>query len=105
LGSYIDWQDSTERHVNDLLADQMGPGVSKTDLGEAAEWLREYLTMNPETPRQTVIRAAEKEGYKIHTIKRAAQRLRVVPVYTGYPRVASWNMPSSQVSSNGTSRD
>lgn len=95
--TYIDWKESTERQVNDVLSDQAAAGIhSMSDMSECKEWLRDYLQVNPGQPRKLVMRDGLKEGHKEHTIKKAGARLGVVSLSSGYPRVSSWSLPSTQ---------
>lgn len=88
----IVWGDESERHVNDILS-EVPSMVSRGDVDECKQWLHDYLSINPRTPRKTVINEGAKEGYKEATIKRAATRLGVIFTNSGFPRVTSWDLP------------
>lgn len=96
-GTYLEWQESTDRQVNDLMAEGMTMDGSQTDVAECVQWLKEYLSLNADAPRKEVIRDAAKESIKEHTLKRAAKRLRVVSRMSGYPASSRWNLPIAQV--------
>lgn len=99
--SRIEWLDSTDRQVNDLMAEGMAVDGGHTDIAECAQWLADTLRQDPNSPRAEVMKAGAKQGYKEHTIKRAARRLRVVSQLSGYPCTARWSMPMSQVTPDG----
>lgn len=102
-GTYIDWQESTDRQVNDLMRDSMSEGAySHSDVAEAVEWLRGYLSMNPGATRKDIFRDGGKEGIKEHTIKRAAKKLRVQTVMSGFPATSRWYLTNPQVTEGGT---
>ncbi|MFJ9413063.1 AAA family ATPase [Streptomyces sp. NPDC101227] len=92
----IVWGDPTDRNVNDIFAEGVQT-VSHSDVADCCEWLRSYLEMSPGAPRAQVIREAAKEGYKEHTIKRAAKRLKIVSRMSGYPRSSCWSLPEQRV--------
>lgn len=99
-GTFLDWQESTDRQVNDLQEESMTFDGSKTDIAEAVEWLRDYLSSNGTTPRKDVASAGAKEGIKDHTLKKAARKLHVIYATSGFPRVTSWSLPSVSTSGN-----
>lgn len=88
------WGEDSERHVNDILSEPTSMS-STSDVKECSEWLKAYLTCQGPTQRKDVIKAAAGEGYKEHTVKRAAPRAGVVPHASGFPRVTTWSIPVS----------
>lgn len=91
--SRLDWQESTERQVNDLMAETM-KGESQS--GECSVWLKDYLTMNGTASRKDVMGDARKEGFAEHIVKSAARKLHVKYSYTGFPKTSIWSLPISQ---------
>ncbi|PMC75533.1 AAA family ATPase [Brachybacterium sp. UMB0905] len=86
----LDWHGSSATTIKSAMAD---PGMEvQGALGEAAEWLEDYLSMHPGTPRVEVIRDAEKAGHKERTVKRAANVVGVLSRTEGFPRQAVWSL-------------
>lgn len=84
------WGESTDRHVNDIFSEPASMDT-KSDTQECKDWLREYLHMNPGSPRAKVVAEGRACGHKEHTIKRAAKSVaesRSVP--NSYPRRTAW---------------
>lgn len=87
----IVWGEDSERHVNDILSEPTSM-VSTSDVKDCVEWLKSYLTMQGRSARKDVMKAAAAEGYKEHTVKRAAPRAGVIVQSSGFPRITSWNI-------------
>ncbi|OII61191.1 hypothetical protein BJP40_06595 [Streptomyces sp. CC53] len=91
--SRIEWDGKGGPTVSDMLAEGIQT-VSRSDVNEAAQWLKQYLMMNPGTQRQRVEIEAMKVGYKPYTLKRAAKKIHVVSELSGFPCVAHWSLPA-----------
>lgn len=87
----LEWLGETNRDARDLLA---GPDDEDDDRTETERWLEDYLTENGPTPRKDVLAAAAKEKYAERTVKRAGKSLGVVSTVSGFPRTATWSLPS-----------
>lgn len=88
--SYLDWQESTDRQVNDLMADSM---KGETNSSECGLWLKDYLTMNGTATRKDIMSDAKKEGFAEHIVKSAARKLHVQFKFTGFPKTSVWSLP------------
>lgn len=86
----LSWHGTSTTTVKGAMAD---PGMEvQGALGEACEWLTDYLSMHPGTPRVEVMRDASKAGHADRTIKRAATSIGVVSRTEGFPRRAMWSL-------------
>lgn len=100
--SCLDWQESTDRQVNDIMAETM---KGESNSGECSLWLKDYLTMNGTAARKDIMTDARKEGFAEHIVKSAARKLHVQYQYTGFPKTSVWSLPNSQTTTdmNGNS--
>lgn len=90
----VQWGGETDQSAADLLVrkDFDDDQDSRTD---AEVWLSDYLTCNGPTSRATVFRDAAKEKVASQpTIKRAFKKLGGVSTQEGFPRTATWSLPS-----------
>ncbi|MHD0282087.1 AAA family ATPase [Rhodococcus aetherivorans] len=85
------WLGETTRDARELLA---GPDDDADDRTETERWLEDYLTENGPTARKDVLAAAAREKYAERTVKRACKSLGVVSSVSGFPRTATWALPS-----------
>lgn len=86
----IRWCGTSSTTIKSAMADQ-GMEIQGA-IGEAVEWLEDYLAMKPGTARMEVLQAARKAGHAEATVKRAATRLGVLSITQGYPRTATWSL-------------
>jgi hypothetical protein len=91
----LEFLGKTDLRVSDMLAEGVQADGSKTDIAEAVQWLREYLSMAPGSQRPKVMSDAHKAGIKEHTLKRAARKLKVTSQLMGHPSVAYWSLAGS----------
>jgi RecA-family ATPase len=91
--SYLDWQESTERQVNDLLSESM---KGESSSSECSVWLKDYLTMNGSAARKDIMADARKEGFAEHIVKAAGRKLHVQFKYAGFPKTSVWSLPLNQ---------
>ncbi|MDQ2845189.1 MAG: AAA family ATPase [Actinomycetota bacterium] len=96
------WIGDAEQSARHLFAEAAGREADEhdDDRTETEQWLEDYLTENGATPRKAVLAAAAKEKFAERTVKRAASNLGVVSDSRGFPRTATWALPS-----RATSRD
>lgn len=90
----VQWGGETDQCAADLLVrkDFDDDQDSRTD---AEVWLSDYLTCNGPTSRATVFRDAAKAKVASQpTIKRAFKKLGGVSTQEGFPRTATWSLPS-----------
>lgn len=92
----LEWGQSTDRHVNDILSAPTHLD-HKSDVDDARAWLKDYLMINPGAPRKDVVTDANKAGHKEYTLKRAAKGV-VESTNEGFPRVTRWSLKHSQSS-------
>ncbi|WP_460355820.1 AAA family ATPase [Mycobacterium sp. ZZG] len=81
-----------------------------SDLGEAVNWLTDYLTENGRTPSKTVKNAAKSDGISERTLKRAAEKMKrtgeLMYFSDGFPRVTAWELLGGvQVDPESKARD
>lgn len=88
----IVWGEETTRDARDFLAPR-DDDDSAADRTAAADWLEDYLRINPVAPSQTVKGEARKVGHSERTLKRAMASLKVVVTSEGFPRRTVWSLP------------
>lgn len=94
----IEWGKFTDTIATELLDRQSDEDAD--DRTDAEIWLTDYLTERGPTPRAEVLKAAAKASVASErTIKRAFKTLNGISESQGFPRVATWSLPS------GDSRD
>ena len=94
----IEWGEFTDTVATELLDRQADEDAD--DRTDAEIWLTDYLTERGPTPRAEVLKAAAKASVASErTIKRAFKTLNGISESQGFPRVATWSLPS------GDSRD
>lgn len=81
-----------------------------SDMGEAVNWLTDYLTENGRTPSKTVKNAAKSDGISERTLKRAAEKMKrtgeLMYFSDGFPRVTAWELLGGvQVDPDSKARD
>ena len=82
----LKWTGETDRRVRDIMTDHDG---ERSDRGEAARWLREYLTdLGGEDPAKDVKKAARVAGFSERTIERARGRAGVTTGRDGFGKGA-----------------
>ncbi|MEE2058267.1 AAA family ATPase [Rhodococcus artemisiae] len=87
----LKWLGETTRDARELLG---GSDDEDDDRTETERWLEDYLTESGPTARKDVLAAAAKEKYADRTVKRAAKSLGIVSTVSGFPRTATWSLPS-----------
>lgn len=94
------WIGDAERPARELYAEaaERTDDDQEHDRTESEQWLEDYLTANGATPRKTVLAAAAREKLAERTVKRAATHLGIVSQQSGFPRTATWALPSRATS-------
>lgn len=95
----IEWGEFTDTPATDLLESQ--DDEDQDDRTDAEIWLQDYLTERGPTPRSEVLKAAKKADVASErTIKRAFKNLGGESHSAGFPRVATWSIPSRDSRAN-----
>lgn len=90
----IEWGEFTDTPATELL-EQNDSDETPDDRTDAEVWLEDYLTERGPTPRAEVLKAAKKAAVASErTIKRAFKNLGGESHSAGFPRVATWSLPS-----------
>ncbi len=85
------WLGETDRDARELLT---GPEDEDDDRTEVEKWLEDYLTEQGSAPRKDVFIEAAKLKFAERTVKRAAKKIGVESEMSGFPRTATWSLPS-----------
>ena len=94
--SRIDWQGESDKTVSDMLAEAVQSGNGGA-LKEAVTFLRNYLTdRGGEASLKEVRKAADEEMISPSSLKRAAGKLNLTSMRSGFPAVAVWQLPAVQ---------
>ncbi|MGP5247876.1 AAA family ATPase [Corynebacterium flavescens] len=89
----IEWGEFTDTAATELL--DRRDDEDQGDRTDAEVWLEDYLTDRGPTPRAEVIKAATKASVaSVATIKRAFKKMGGISDKAGFPRVATWSLPS-----------
>ena len=95
----IEWGEFTDTPATELLDCQ--DDDEQDDRTDAEVWLQDYLTERGPTPRSEVLKAAKKADVASErTIKRAFKNLGGESHSAGFPRVATWSIPSRDSRAN-----
>ena len=95
----IEWGEFTDMPATDLLESQ--DDDDRDDRTGAEVWLQDYLTERGPAPRSEVLKAAKKADVASErTIKRAFKKLGGESHSQGFPRVATWALPSRVIRAN-----
>ena len=96
----IEWGEFTDTPATELL-EQNDSDETPDDRTDAEVWLEDYLTERGPTPRAEVLKAAKKAAVASErTIKRAFKNLGGESHSAGFPRVATWSLPSRDSRAN-----
>lgn len=97
----VEWTGETDQRAQDLLGDDSGDSADRSEVDIAAEWLEDYLAVDPK-PSKDVKKAAKAEGIAERTLQRALAKAGVKADSRGFPRTSWWSIPASGAS--GASR-
>jgi hypothetical protein len=90
----IVWGEDVDGTIADALRRSNDDPEVRTTVGEAADWLSDYLTVNAPRASSADIRAAAgKAGHSYDAIKRARRKLGIQVENEGFPRVTYWVTP------------
>ncbi len=91
----VEWLGDSDRSISQMLEEKsMGDEVS-TAVGEAKDWLEDYLTINPYPVESLKIKdSARKAGHSLSALDRARKKLPIRVNSSGMPRVTSWQLIS-----------
>lgn len=93
----IEWGEESERSVSEVLAATVDSCEGTSAVGEATDWLADYLEMQGGTKASSICKSAGKtSGHSESAIKRAARKLKLEISQEGYPRTTVWSLPSQQ---------
>ena len=77
----------------------------KTAVGEAAEWLTDYLTLHGRADHKDIRRDGGAAGHSLDALKRARKKIGAVSESYGYPRNTRWYLPEISVRASRAGRD
>lgn len=98
----VEWGEFTDTPATELL-EQNDSDETPDDRTDAEAWLEDYLTERGPTPRAEVLKAAKKAAVASErTIKRAFKNLGGESHSAGFPRVATWSLPSRDSRANAS---
>lgn len=98
----IEWGEFTDTPATELL-ERNDSDETPDDRTDAEVWLEDYLTERGPTPRAEVLKAAKKADVAAErTIKRAFKNLGGKSDKAGFPRVATWSLPSRDSRANAS---
>lgn len=90
----IIWLGDSDRTIADALAATAGTQEERGATSEAAEWLRDYLTISGgEAPSKDIKAAGRAAGHSDRALQRARLSLRAEVTYFGYPKTSAWCLP------------
>lgn len=93
----LQWDGEADRSIADALADTALATGDRTATSEAADWLSDYLAMQPEERAASadIKREGQKAGHSADALKRARQRLGISCQSFGIPRRTIWALSRS----------
>jgi hypothetical protein len=91
------WLDDTDKSIRDLLIESGEDAESRSASGEAAAWMRDYLTAaGGIAPSAAVKDEGRKAGHTAAAVRRAREKLKLTVEARGYPCVTYWSLPGHQ---------
>lgn len=88
--------------IHDAVSAALDGTEVRTAVGEAADWLGDYLLPEPAWYAD-IKRAGIAAGHSESAIKRAATRLAIIKKSKGFPRRSEWQLPSQVIASASNS--
>ena len=93
------WQEDLDQSISDVLASAADGSEVRTAVGEAADWLHDWLTTLGGTDASADIKtAARKAGHSESAVQRARRKLKLTSESEGHPRRTFWSLPGTQPS-------
>jgi hypothetical protein len=99
------WGANSNRSIHDVLRDDEHGPDDRTATQDAADWLEDYLTLNPDSGSGVVKTDGRKAGHSESAISRARRKLRIVSSSGGYPRTTTWALPVKSPSGDSATTD
>jgi hypothetical protein len=94
----LKWEGETDRTIREIVEENHEGGSHKTAVGEAKDWLDDFLKMNNGVAESA---SCKKEGHKAghskSAIERAYKKLRIKTESAGFPRRTWWLLPGTKV--------
>jgi hypothetical protein len=107
VATKVEYVGPAGKSTRDLIAEAFhGFGDDDDDdkLGEALDWLADYLAKNGTTASKIVKDDAKAAGIAVRTLERAAAQLPVLKSAAGYPRTTHWGPTGGiEIGQNGRS--
>jgi AAA domain len=98
----IEWLGTSDYTARDLLAADTSDDIpSGTSVEECGRWLTDYLK-GGDKPGAELKADAEKVGFTVRTVQRAAKKFGVEYKAQGFPRVTWWGLPPIRASDSST---
>ena len=92
----ISWEGESDRSIADYLEEGAEGGSIHTAVGEAADWLHDFLlTQGGEARSKECKDKGGKEGFTHDASRRACKKLRIEVRAEGFPRVTWWSLRQS----------
>ena len=89
----VEWLGESTQTIRDAF-DSMGDGIDRTAVGEAAAWLKDFLTSHGGTGESAMLKEKGRlAGHSEAALQRAKRRLRITSKSVGYPRMTYWSLP------------
>lgn len=90
----LHWTGEVEGNMHEIMTRSADPERSAT--GEAADWLRDYLTsQGGEAAKTDIEKAGRVAGHSTRTLGRARERLHLEHHSWGFPRRTFWSLPGA----------
>lgn len=100
----IEWGEQQTASIEDAMARSMDMGEDRSAVGEAADWLVDYVSSKGgQVPCSDAKKAGRAGGHSEASIKRARARLNLIVSSSGFPRATFWELPP-EADSSGRAR-
>jgi 5S rRNA maturation endonuclease (ribonuclease M5) len=96
----LEWKGESSRTIREALqAVAEARGENRTAIGEAADWLHDYLASKGGSADSAEIkREGAKAGHSTDALKRARNKLEIASISVGFPRRTHWMLRQSEQS-------
>jgi hypothetical protein len=99
----LEWGEEETRSIYDVMRTAADSPEDRSAVGEAAEWLIDYVSLNGGTVASTdAKREGAKAGHSQDSLKRARRKLGLTIRSEGYPRVTYWEKPVAKAVGAGS---
>lgn len=93
------WSTERKQSIREILEATTETADTRTAVGEAADWLRDYLSSVGGCSESSKVKVeGKKAGHSQDSLKRARPRLKVICESGGFPRQTFWRLPPDQFS-------